>query len=193
MTTPDPALSLRQFPHFELGIVAALCLAAVLAAAAPWGFELRLLGAAVALAIAAPFGWIASRRISLLVISPPTMRFVAGRQSVDLPIQAAIAVEIARSERPLREPTRYALRVGGHEGDLILIFDHHRFVGERALRRAHRVARALGVPVRDPDGDRLRATGVTALRWVAEGREWRLLVVAVPIALLVGCAIWALL
>lgn len=110
-----------------------------------------------------------------------------GNLHLRLPREAAHHVTIGRPGLRIRRPTNYRLHVDIRGKLYSIPFAEHWMFGSRKFQLAQQIAADLGVPIRDPSGERDRASRLLFIRWLGRGEEWKF-----ALAVLLAMAVFAL-
>jgi len=161
------------------------------AEAAAWSFGERVFAPAVVAFVCGGLALcitkVAQRRRGVLEIEE-TIRYRSGTVRLELPRSAAVSVCVTRTTWPLKRPTSYVLVVRVGDRNFRLPFAEHWLSGHRAMGRARHLAQNLGVPVEDTFGELLRSSRFVLVRWLGEGREWKVGLFVTVVVLALGSA-----
>lgn len=174
-------LRLRSIP-FQLALSALAFLAV-----AVLGLIIALDDPAVGLGLALPLGLIGGylavhtwRDWSVITVGEEIHYWSRGK-TVDIPRRAASSIHIHRTVLPF-SLTEYHLHLESGAKQATVLVASHLFVGAPAMAQVRRLAQELDIPIRDPAGDRARASRWAFVRLVGTGHEW----VAIPVTLVLA-------
>ncbi|TVQ94788.1 MAG: hypothetical protein EA397_00920 [Deltaproteobacteria bacterium] len=171
--------SFSKIPIVGMGLGAAL-----IAFGALWPdfeVEARAIAAVVGTLFLGWQAWSLWRSRLRLVIDAQQVQVLFPKGSSTMKREAVHAISVRRSVRPLTQETLY-LVVCNNQGELLGVpFERHWLHQDRTYAFAQELAKQLGVPLQDPQGERWSQLSFPALRWVGQGREWRLLLVGLTV------------